>query len=102
MQKGFDVFFFDPGSKDDVFCRACHTKCEVRRNVYGATSSVMAMAKIKKLHDVFTCPYSGKEWHNQAVALAVEIDKTPSKAIAELMKNDLQDLINENIRTEKG
>jgi hypothetical protein len=59
----------------------------------------MFIAPVGRTHDVwdvFTCPHAGKAWHEKAVELAVAIDETPSKRLAALMKQDLEDLLREN------
>ncbi len=94
--KGYDCFFPDPGTEQTMYCRVCKTECNVQRNVYGPTSSVAAMAKKFRLHDLFICPHADTGWHEKALRLVIAIDKTPSKRVAHLMQQDLEDLLQEN------
>ena len=95
MQNGVDVFFLEPGTAQEMYCRVCHSKCDVRRDVYGPTGFAMAVGKKKKLHDVFTCPHAQEGWHDQALALKRAIEETPSKSVAALMRQDLAELLAE-------
>ena len=94
--KKYDVFYTRPGSSEDMCCAVCGTRCNVRRNVYGPTCYAAAVAKLNIYSDIFTCPHSGKDWHEQALKLTLKIEKTPSKRGAEMMKLDLEDLLREN------
>ena len=98
MRLGYEVFYAKPGSVDEEFCTICGSKCEVTRNAYGPSSYAGAMARRFDLHDVFVCPHAGKEWHEQAVRLALAIEETPSKRVAELMRQDLRELVAENAK----
>jgi hypothetical protein len=96
MQLHYEKFFRDPGSTKKMNCRVCGAVCGVEKDVYGPVNFAMAMAKVNDLYDVFTCPHGGKDWHEKALALVVEIERTPSKRIADLMKLDLEDMLKEN------
>jgi hypothetical protein len=96
MQKAYDIFYTKPGSSEDINCTVCGTKCSVERNVYGPSSWITAWGKKYSYHDIFTCPHTGKEWHEQALKLILAIEETPSKRVAELMEIDLRDLLKEN------
>lgn len=65
-RRGWDAFFFDPGTRDDVFCRICGAKCEAKRDCEGPTSYVMSISGNKRKHDSFYCPHIGKGWHEKA------------------------------------
>jgi hypothetical protein len=54
------------------------------------------MGKRGHWHDKFWCPHSNTSWHKQALKLLLEIEKTPSKSIARLLRNDLEDILREN------
>lgn len=95
MQNGVDVFFLEPGSKKEMYCRICNSKCDVRRNVYGPASFAMAVGRKKKLHDVFTCPHAEEEWHGRAGKLVEEIEDTPSETVADLMRKEFEELLDE-------
>ena len=95
----FDFFISEPNSTDEKFCRVCGSKCRVTRNVFGPTGFVSAMAKRFRSHDEFVCPHTDEPWHDKALQLAIAIDETPSKRLAELMRADLHDLLEENLRS---
>lgn len=95
--KGFDLFISEPDSTARRFCRVCDSHCSVTRNVYGPTGFVSAMAGQFRMHDEFVCPHSDEPWHGRALKLAIEVDKTPSKRLATLMREDLEDLLHENL-----
>lgn len=97
-QTGYDFFIAEPNSPDERICRVCGSKCRVTRNVFGPTGFVYAKANKFTNHDEFVCSHTDEPWHEQALRLAIEIDETPSKRIADLMKADLHDLLQENLR----
>lgn len=94
--KGYDVFFESLATVSKHTCQVCGTECIVERNCVGPTSWTAAMGKSEVLHDYFYCPNTGKDWHEQAIALALEIETTPSKRIAALMQLDLLELLDEH------
>jgi len=97
--KGWDAFFFDPGEVDSQKCRVCGEECEVKRDCYGHTSSISAMAdggkgdKFKRKHDSFYCPNTDEAWHLQCLDLVRKIQDTPSGAIISLLKAELTEII---------
>jgi hypothetical protein len=96
---GYDSFIADPGTVEKTYCQVCQTECEAQRNVYSPTGWASAMSKHYSLHDYFICPHANEEWHQQALELVGQIEKTPSKRIAQLMRQDLEDLLKgHNIR----
>jgi hypothetical protein len=97
---GYDLFFSEPGATtDERHCRICRTACTVTRNLLGPTSFAEAMSHKNHLHDRFQCPHSEEEWHEQALLLVQEIERTPSKRLADLMRLDLQDLLQEKSKS---
>lgn len=91
--KNLDVFYENPGKVEQHVCRVCGTVCDVKRNVMGPTGWAEGMAKRAHLHDRFSCPYTSKDWHDQAAELVEAIEETPSPRVAALMRQDLQDLL---------
>ena len=71
MYKYYDVFYTKPGEVGEMNCRVCNTKCEVKRNVLGAGNWIEAMGQNYNYYDVFTCPHTGEEWHEQALKLVL-------------------------------
>ncbi len=95
---GYTVFNPDPGKYDEMKCKVCDTKCDVERNISGPTSFAAAMAKSKRKHDRFWCPHHEEKWHEQALKLAQAIRDMPSKKIAAIMQEELDELISENLK----
>lgn len=96
---GFDFFISEPNSTDEKSCRVCGSKCRVTRNVFGPTGFISAMAKHFRAHDESVCPHTDEAWHERALQLAIAIDETPSRRLADLMKADLDDLLQQNLRS---
>ena len=86
---GYDSFNSAPGVHESMDCNVCGSKMVVERNQYGPTSSVAAMAGFQSHHDSFSCPNSGKTWHNQAIALMKEVKRTSSKRLKEMLQEEL-------------
>ena len=97
-QKGHDFFIAEPDSGEERHCRVCNAPCKAMRNVFGPTGFVSAMAKKFTYHDEFVCPHTDEPWHQKALQLMVAIDDTPSKRLADLMRADLLDILNEHLR----
>lgn len=93
---GYDIFYTAPDTVEQIHCRVCHSLCDVERNLTGPTAWAEASARRGHWHDEFACPHRQKEWHKQALELVLEIEKTPSKRLAELMQHDLDDLLRAN------
>ncbi len=94
---GYDCFFTIIGRETEIKCKVCGTICIVSRDVFGPTSWASAMGKKNSKHDRFQCPHIDKEWHKKALHLIEEIEKCPSKRVANIMRIDLLDIINNNI-----
>jgi len=99
--KGYDVFHTDPDTVDSMYCKVCGSLCNVQRSVHGPTSWIEGMGGRGHWHDEFRCPHSGHHWHDLALQLVMKIEKTPSKRLAELMRLDLEDILNEKLHAEK-
>ncbi len=93
MLKGYDYFTPAIDTVTGINCKVCRDMCDVKRGVNDYISSVMAMAKIKTPHDSFTCPNSGKLWHDKALVLLQDIEKCNSLSIKKIMRNDLEKII---------
>jgi len=86
---GWDVFNFSCAERDEVYCKVCHEKMRVTRNTYGK----MSMFGSPRTHDLFTCKDSDEKWHKQVLALRLEIEKTPSKRISDLLYQDVAEIM---------
>lgn len=99
MRAGYEVFTPDPGTVDEMHCRVCNSRCIVERNRFGSTGFAMGMARKKRHHDFFYCPHAEEEWHMKALELFQAIEKMPSRRVAELMRKDLDEVLEEGNET---
>lgn len=90
---GISIFFRTPGAVEQMRCAACGAVCTVRRDTETYTCMASAMAKRKSRVDEFSCPHVGADWHQQAVQLVEAIAETPSRRVAALIRQDLEDLL---------
>jgi hypothetical protein len=51
----------------------------------------------KTKHDSFSCPHSSEDWHDEALKLVQEYDKTASKRLKKLIQADINDLLDEHL-----
>jgi hypothetical protein len=86
-----------PGEISEMKCKVCGTVCDVKRNCKGMKSMGAAMAGMLNEHDQFTCPRSADEWHVRARKLMEEIARTPSKILARIMQDKLEELLKESL-----
>jgi hypothetical protein len=89
---GWDSFSPDPGKTDHMQCNVCLAEMDVQRNVIGPTSWAGAMARSNRRHDRFTCPHTGKGWHNQALEIRKSAKDTPSKIVFEALTQEADDI----------
>jgi len=99
--KGYDVFYTEPNTKQEIKCKVCAAICCVNRNAKGSTGFLSAISGNHTLHDKFYCPNTGRDWHIIALALTQEVEKTASKSIANLIKLELRKLIDKNKKSQK-
>ncbi len=95
-RKHYDVFVAEPGVLDRVSCKVCGCLCTVTRDAYGPTGFVEAMGRKSRRHDRFDCPNKDTAWHRHALELVLAIDGMPSRRVTELMKLDLDELLQEH------
>ena len=91
--KGYELFFTTPGEVGEMTCKVCRATCTVQRDRYGPTGFAAAMGGLSRKHDLFECPNKDLSWHEQALRLVIELEKTPSPRIAALMKKDLEEIL---------
>ena len=96
MRKGYDFFTPDPGV-EEMECKVCGTTCDVERDVMGPRSWAGAMAKIKTLHDSFSCPHGEEEWHKRALKLLENLEEYPSPTLKKIMLDDFNKMIKEGL-----
>jgi hypothetical protein len=99
--KGYDLFFTAPGEVGEMACKVCRTTCTVHRDRYGPTGFVAAMGGLNRKHDLFECPNKELRWHEQALRLVIELEKTPSRRLAALMKKDLEEILRTKVNALK-
>ena len=91
--KGWDIFYPNCDTVSEMFCKACDMKMNVRRHVNGPRSWAESMAHLTGNdyadHDCFTCPNSGKPWHNQVIALKIEARNTASSSITKIIEEEM-------------
>ncbi len=74
----------------------CGTKMIVEKAIPYPTHFGHALGAKWDLHDIHECPHRDEEWHQTARSLVEEIEETPSKSMAKILKNDLDDILREN------
>lgn len=94
--QGYGFFITEPSAHQSLECNICGAECLVERNLPIKSGFIAGMGGLDKPRDEFSCPNLKKKWHKQAVKLVKEIEKTPSKRLAQLMQQDLEDLLHEN------
>lgn len=84
----------DPGTVEGpVKCGVCGEIMDVSRNVDGPTNFVMAMGGSKRLHDAFSCPCNGEDWHNQAIAIREEAKQTASATLQGMLEREADRIV---------
>lgn len=86
-----DVNEVPPG--EVVNCGVCGDAMNERRNVLGPRGYASALAGSKSLHDEFECPNRESDWHVQIVKLRRKIEETPSSKIADLLKTEVLEIL---------
>ena len=89
---GYGLFWGELGDKKPRKCNICNTKMN-REDYNGPTSWAGAMAKSNRECYRFICPDIDTDWHEQAVNLVMESEKTSSPTLRKILKKDLEDII---------
>jgi hypothetical protein len=98
-----EYFTPDPGINPpyDV-CQTCGATLEqTSKNIDGPTSTVAAMSGSTRLHDVWSCPEVGQDWHDQAYALKRSIKETPSLRLQKILEEELSEIVATKTATKK-
>src|SRR5688572_27744985 len=90
--KGYDSFSSDPGTVSSGNCLACGVVLDVKRNVDGPTSWAEAVGKKSHLHDSFTCPNAGEDWHTQLIKLMEYRKSLPSRRLRDIIDGEIDEL----------
>lgn len=91
--KGYDYFTPRPDVIDKIGCKVCGSNCDVKRGVSGPTGFGEAMARKGHLHDLFSCPHSDAEWHEQALEIMKDIRDCHSPSLKKIMESDVAKII---------
>lgn len=101
---GVDYFTPPAGSQEAMFCKACSHSMTVERGVW-ITKGKFGYSLPKEQHrlvDVFSCEFSGSDWHRQIVSLQGEITRTPSKYIADIISSEIEEIRRNRLPTKTG
>lgn len=91
---GFDYFTPKPGTATSLNCMACNQVMDVERDVeVNIGNSFIGPSGKTRQADKFTCPHSGSEWHDQVIALRKLQNDTPSSKIAQLLEEEIDEII---------
>lgn len=90
---GFDYFTPEPGTVHYMQCKACESEMSVERNKQIYKYRYPGNTGETHPRDVFTCDSSGEPWHNQVIALRRLILSTPSSRIAQMLEDEIRDII---------
>lgn len=93
---GYDYLTTVPSTFKMHFCRVCHTRCEILRSQFGATSFTAAVMGDFEWYDAFVCPYADWPWHNKAMDLLMAIDRVTDAKTAQCLIRALDQVLREN------
>lgn len=93
LLKGVDLIMTDPNEVALMHCPTCGDVMDVQRSVTGYRGVVAAMSNHKTVFDKFICSHAEEKWHQQARDLKEEIKETSSKAVADLMEKELEQIL---------
>jgi ribosomal protein L37E len=92
----------DAGTFEYQNCRVCGEKFDVAKDILSATSVGEARIGKKHLHDEMTCRNSGQDWHDQALCILIEAEKTASTKLAGLLRAEALELVTKKQATTPG
>lgn len=98
---GWEYFTPEPGKVQEMFCRVCKSKMDVKRNVNGPTGMIESMGGGKHLHDTFSCPLAQEDWHRQVRVLKQRIQDETSQSIARILKKEMKWILDNKKTTKK-
>lgn len=83
-------------------CRVCNSPWQVEKNVNSATTGGEARAGKKHIHDVLTCPNSGTDWHDQALDMLKEAEKTASMKFEASLREEAAEIVKTKTASKPG
>lgn len=87
---GWDLFYVDNGNKPITNqCKICGENLHFKQEE-GPRTFIEAMQRKTTLNDVYFCPHTGTDWHNQASSLYKEMKDTSSPSLYEIIAKDLE------------
>lgn len=89
----------DIGKVGTCLCGICLDEMEVKRGNPPYNSFVGAICNRNRHYDLFWCKNRQEDWHIQARALMKKIAETPSKKIADIMQEELEEVLLKRIAT---
>ena len=103
MRSGYGLFFAESGNKKSRDCNVCGSKMDVE-NYHGPTSWGGAMAGEKRACKRLVCPHIKKDWHEQAVDIMMEEERTKSPTLKRLLSQDVANIVRDglNIKENEG
>ena len=92
----------DAGAVDTpVECGVCKTLMEVTKNCNGSRTFMEAVVGVKSAYDSFICPHAEAIWHKQAVKLRDLARGTPSNKLAEMFRQEANEIIESKKETKE-
>ena len=93
LWKGYDFKTTPPGTVESTNCTCCGEVMTVERNRSGPTSFAGSMGRCNTLHDRFTCPNAGTDWHSQVVQLMMKAQDTPSGTLEKMYRDEIAQIL---------
>jgi len=102
-RSGIDYFTPLAGTEKTIRCGACQEELDVQRDILrtkGKFGNTLP-EELQHYEDIFTCRYSGEEWHSQIIALLREVDHTASQKLATLLESEIVEICRTRQTTKK-
>lgn len=76
-----------------VYCGVCGDKTVVRRGVKGPRSYAAALGRLPSTYDEYTCPNYLDLWHQQVIALRVQLQREASNVIRKILQDEISQIL---------
>ncbi len=100
-----DWYMPNAGQVETANCGICNEVMEVKRGLrrhFKYSGEPYPESDPDAYYDNFVCPNSGAMWHNQLKDLWQELDNTSCRRIAELISEDIEEILLKKQTTLKG